>query len=128
MRAGRPPAARFDSGSAPMSLTATKRQVVSATVSLRVPRGEAGNLESGVVDVLETVDTVESVALEHVASVRPTWTDIHVEADVGLELDSTVDVDDEEAVVATLEDGFGVESVEELAVVEVPDGRKARNA
>lgn len=116
MRAGRLPAARFDSGAAPMSLTATKRSVVSATVSLRVPRGEAGNLDSGVVDVLENVDGVERVALEHVASVRPTWTDIHVDADVRLDLDEAVDADDQDAVVAILEDGFGVEAVENVAL------------
>lgn len=111
-----------------MSLTATKRSVVSATVSLRVPRGEAGNLDSGVVDVLEAVDAVESVALEHVASVRPTWTDIHVDADVRLDFGQSLDVEDDAAVVTTLEDGFGVESVEDLSMEEVAESREARNA
>ena len=99
-----------------MSLTATERQVVSVDVSLRVPRGEAGNLDSGVVDVLEAVDGVESVELERVTSVRPTWTDIHVDADVRVELCDECDVEDEQAVGEVLTDGFGVTGVDDRSV------------
>ena len=107
-----------------MSLTATERQVVSSLVSLRVPRGEAGDLDSGVVDVLEAVDGVERVELDGVTSVRPTWTDIHVDADVRVTLSDAVDGDDADAVQSTLEDGFGVTDVEQVSVERMQEQRR----
>jgi len=100
-----------------MSLQATTQIDASVDVSLRVPRGEAGNLESGVADVLANVDGVTEATVERVTSVRPTWTDIRVDADVRLTAEVAADADDRPATVeARLEDGFGVTDVNGLVV------------
>ncbi len=101
-----------------MSLQATPRVDVTAAVSLRVPRGESDDLESGVAEVLSAVDGVERVAVDAVTGVRPTWTDLRVEADVGLTVVVEVRENEERvgAVERVLADGFGVTDVEGLIV------------
>lgn len=98
-----------------MSLTVTAPVEVSADVSLRVPRGGSEDLETGVAGVLTGVDEVVEVAIDRVTRVRPTWTDIRVDADVALTLSvpETADADRCEAV---LEDGFGITDVDVLSV------------
>lgn len=106
-----------------MSLTATKTVDATADVSLRVPRGEAGDLEAGVADVIANVRTVEAITIDRVTSVDPTWTDIHVDVDV--EVTAEVAGDDAPAALeAALEDGFGIVEVNGLAVTERADERQ----
>ncbi|MDT3435659.1 hypothetical protein [Haloarcula sp. 1CSR25-25] len=99
-----------------MSLQATPPTEVSADVSLRVPRGGSETLEAGVAGVLAAVDGVEEVAVDRVTSVRPTWTDIRVDADVSL----TLRVEDERDTAAgrteLLQQGFGVMAVNRVDV------------
>ena len=100
-----------------MSIQTTVPVDVSVDVSLRVPRGETDTLEAGVGGVLANVDGVTDVTVERVTSVRPTWTDVRVDADVG----ATVAVDADEpdrtaAVEARLEDGFGITAVNDAVV------------
>lgn len=99
-----------------MSIHATVSVDASAAVSLRVPRGETGDLESGVAGVLANVDAVSDVSVERVSSVRPTWTDIRVDADVRLTVVVEDDADLPTRVEAVLEDGFGVTDVTGLVV------------
>ncbi|RLM95810.1 hypothetical protein [Haloarcula sp. Atlit-7R] len=93
-----------------MSLQATPPTEVSADVSLRVPRGGSETLAAGVADVLAAVDGVEDVAVDRVTSVRPTWTDIRVDADVSL----TMQVDGDRT--ELLQEGFGVMAVNRVDV------------
>jgi len=87
----------------------------TADVSLRVPRGEAGNLEAGAADVIASVEAVEAVTVDRVTSVNPTWTDIRV--DVDIEVTAAVAGEDLVAALeAELEDGFGIVEVNGLAV------------
>ena len=100
-----------------MSLTATPTVDATASVSLRVPRGESGDLETGAAAVLAGVDAVDAVTIDRVTGVDPTWTDIRVDAAV--ELTARVESDQPAAALeAELEDGFGVVAVEGLALVE----------
>lgn len=100
-----------------MSLQATVPVDASADVSLRVPRGEAGDLESGVSDVLANVDGVTDATVQRVTSVRPTWTDIRVDADVRVTVEVDAEDGDRSSVVeARLEDGFGITDVNDLVV------------
>lgn len=102
-----------------MSLEATVPVDVSVDVSLRVPRGEAGNLESGVADVLANVDGVTDVTVERITSVRPTWTDVRVDADTSLAVEvGPDDADRPAAVESRVEDGFGVTDVNGVVVDE----------
>lgn len=98
-----------------MSLYATTVEV-STDISLRVPRGTAGDLPSGVADVLDAIDAVQSVTVERVTSVRPAYTDIHVDADVALVCAVPEDADAGAATERRLADGFGVTGVNELRV------------
>jgi len=98
-----------------MSLHATTVEV-STDISLRVPRGTAGDLPSGVADVLDAIDAVRAVTVERVTSVRPTCTDIRVDADVALVCAVPEDADAESATEQRLVDGFGVTGVNELSV------------
>jgi hypothetical protein len=93
-----------------MSLQATPPTEVSADVSLRVPRGGSETLEAGVAGVLAAVDGVEDVTVDRVTSVRPTWTDIRVDADVSL----TLRVGDDRT--ERLQEGFGVMAVNRVDV------------
>ena len=98
-----------------MSLNATVPTDVSTDVSLRVPRGEAGDLERGVADVLANVDGVTDARVDRVTGVRPTWTDIRVDASARLTLEVEVDGGDPTGTVRDrLEDGFGVTDVRDL--------------
>lgn len=91
-------------------------------MSVRVPRGEAGDLEAGVADVLENVDGVEAVDLAGVDGVRPTWTDIRVGASAELTLElpgeASGDTDVSADVAERLEDGFGVTDVHAVSIDE----------
>ncbi|WP_324757419.1 hypothetical protein [Haloarcula montana] len=99
-----------------MSLSATVPVDASADVSVRVPRGGSDDLEGGVAGVIDGVDDVVDVSVERVTRVRPTWTDIRVDADVAL----TVTVPEAEAAadacVTRLEDGFGITDVNAVVV------------
>jgi len=97
-----------------MSLQATTTVEVSVDISLRVPRGGSGDLPSGVADVLDAIDAVESVTVDRVTSVRPTYTDINVDADATVSLVVPSDADAETAVEQRLADGFGVTGVSDL--------------
>ncbi|MFB6074424.1 MAG: hypothetical protein ABEJ89_05385 [Haloarculaceae archaeon] len=100
-----------------MSLQATTPVDATAAVSLRVPRGEAGDLESGVAEVLESVESVETVAVDQVTGVRPTWTDLRVDVDARFTVRVPADHDDRVATVRELlADGFGVTEVTGLIV------------
>ncbi|GCF15471.1 hypothetical protein Harman_34060 [Haloarcula mannanilytica] len=99
-----------------MSLQATSPTEVSADVSLRVPRGGSETLEAGVAGVLAAVDGVEDVTVDRVTSVRPTWTDIRVDADVSLTLRVDDDRNTADARTELLQAGFGVMAVNRVDV------------
>lgn len=99
-----------------MSLQATTTVDASADVSLRVPRGGSEDLEAGVAGVLSDADGVEAVDVDRVTSVRPTWTDIRVDADVTLALSVAEDEDATAAADELLRDAFGVTDVNGLVV------------
>ncbi|GGN90656.1 MULTISPECIES: hypothetical protein [Haloarcula] len=101
-----------------MSLHATVPVDASADVSLRVPRGGTEDLESGVAAVIEGVDGVTAVTVDRVTSVRPTFTDIRVDADVSITIALPADADPEADVAERLPDGFGITSVNDLVVEE----------
>jgi len=96
-----------------------QRQTIDATanVSLRVPRGEAGDLEAGAADVIATVAAVETVTIDRVTSVSPNWTDIHVDVDAEMTVEVGGD-DPVTALEADLEDGFGIGEVNGLVLAE----------
>lgn len=100
-----------------MSLQATVPVDASADVSLRVPRGATGDLESGVADVVANVDGAGDVTVERVTSVRPTWTDVRVDADVRLSVEVAAEASDRAAAVAArVGDAFGVTEVNDVTV------------
>lgn len=99
-----------------MSLQATPPTEVSADVSLRVPRGGSETLEAGVAEVLAAVDGVDAVTVDRVTSVRPTWTDIRVDADVSLSLRVADASDRIDASTALLQQGFGVMAVNRVEI------------
>ena len=107
----------FDSRRSAMSLTATPTVDATASVSLRVPRGESGDLETGAAAVLAGVDAVDAVTIDRVTGVDPTWTDIRV--DVNVAVTATVDeTDPASGLEAKLEDGFGVVAVDGLVLAD----------
>lgn len=89
---------------------------VSATVSLRVPRGGSDTLESGVAGVLTAIPGVSEVTVERVRSVQPGYTDIRVDAAVSLTVDVSVGKETDAA--TRLAEGFGVTGVRALDVRE----------
>ncbi|MFC6976074.1 hypothetical protein ACFQL1_17475 [Halomicroarcula sp. GCM10025709] len=99
-----------------MSLSATVPVDASAAVSLRVPRGGSEDLEAGVASVLDGIDVVRDVSIERVTRVRPTWTDIRVDADVALTVAVPQTDDPVDACVTRLEDGFGITGVDAVVV------------
>ncbi|MBV0922582.1 hypothetical protein KTS45_00055 [Halomicroarcula limicola] len=102
-----------------MSLKATVPVEASAEVSLRVPRGGSEDLESGVAGVVENVDGVAEVTVRRVRGVRPTFTDLRVDADLRVSITVTDDGDDaalEAVVTECLADGFGILAVDDLVV------------
>ena len=84
-------------------LTQTHR----VTLSVRVPRGAAGDVDGGVESVVGDVDGVEHVEVHDLAGVRPNALDLHVDAAVTVELDADVADPDER-----LRAGFGVLAVD----------------
>ncbi|WP_254278888.1 hypothetical protein [Haloarcula marina] len=99
-----------------MSLQATPPVDASVDVSLRVPRGETGDLESGVAAVLGRIDGVAAVTVQQVTSVRPTFTDIRVSADATVRVAVPAETDPRTAVAERLADGFGITAVDDIAV------------
>ncbi|MFB6224203.1 MAG: hypothetical protein ABEH86_11100, partial [Haloarcula sp.] len=95
---------------------ATPPTEVSADVSLRVPRGGSETLEAGVAGVLAAVDGVEDVTVDRVTSVRPTWTDIRVDADVLLTLQVGEQRNTPDGRAELLQQGFGVMAVNRVDV------------
>ena len=57
-------------------------------LSVRVPRGAAGDVEGGVRDVVEGVDGVRRVEVDRLRGVRPEALDLRVDADVVVSLDT----------------------------------------
>ena len=84
-------------------LTQTHR----VTLSVRVPRGAAGNVDGGVESVVGDVDGVEHVEVYDLVGVRPNALDLHVDAAVTIEFDADVADPGER-----LRDGFGVLAVD----------------
>lgn len=82
----------------------------SVDITLWVPRGAAGDLTAGAMDVLTSATPVVAVEEIDVVGCRPTATDIRVDltADVRIRTESS----DTNAVEATLCDGFGILTAE----------------
>jgi len=91
-------------------MTSTLR--VHASVSLWIGRGDSEDLPSGVERRLARVDAVQEASVREVTDVRPTFSDIRIDARVAL----TVSVPDPEAVDSRLQDGFGVTGVDAVTV------------
>lgn len=72
-------------------------------LSVRVPRGAAGDIEGGVREVVEKVDGVARVENVELCGVRPDALDLYVDALATVAIDADV-----EAPEAHLADGFGV--------------------
>lgn len=78
-------------------------QILQARLSVRVPRGAAGDVEGGVRDVVDAVDGVASVEVRDLEGVRPDALDLYVDARVTVGFDEEVAAPE-----ARLADGFGV--------------------
>jgi hypothetical protein len=74
-----------------------------AELSVRVPRGAAGDVEGGVREVVEKVDGVAGIENIELCGVRPDALDLYVDATATVAIDADV-----EAPEAHLADGFGV--------------------
>jgi len=61
-----------------------------ATLTVRVPRGAAGDVAGGVRDVVDDVAGVERVEVLDLAGVRPDALDLHVDARVAVDFDEEV--------------------------------------
>lgn len=85
----------------------TQTTTVEAAVTLRVPRGAAGDMERGVRCVLEDIDGVAAVDVGELTGMRPSAADLYVDARVRFDLEREPD-----DVRGFLRDGFGVEAVE----------------
>lgn len=72
-------------------------------VSVRVPRGAAGDVAGGLCEVVEKVDDVAAAEVDELQGVHPDALDLYVDATVDVAFDSCVAVPTE-----CLEDGFGV--------------------
>jgi hypothetical protein len=88
---------------------------VAAALELRVPRGEAGDLDQGTREVLRKIDGVREVEVERIDGMRPDAFDLYVDVVARLQLDAEPEADHAD-LVAQLRDGFGVTSVERLDV------------
>lgn len=88
---------------------------VRTALALWVPRDAMGDLTAGVRDVLLGVDGVEAATVVEVTDLRPTATDLRVqaEADLRLDRDRAADTD---AARKLLADGFGVTDVEHVTL------------
>jgi hypothetical protein len=90
---------------------------VAAALELRVPRGEAGDLDQGTREVLRKIDGVREVEVERIDGMRPDAFDLYVDVAARLRLDVESDADtDPDDLAARLRDGFGVVEVERLDV------------
>ena len=90
---------------------------VATALELRVPRGEAGNLDQGTRAVLGKIDGVREVEVERIDGMRPDAFDLYVDVVARLRLDVESDADpDRDALTDRLRDGFGVVEVERLDV------------
>ena len=89
-------------------------EAVEAAITLRVPRGAVGDLQTGVREVLAGVDGVETADVGEIRAVRPTSFDIHV--DVAARLGVALETTDPDAIRDRLLDGFGIEAVEAVVV------------
>lgn len=89
---------------------------VTATVTLWVPLDASGDLTSGVEDVLGGVEGVDQSSVFDVTEVQPRATDIQVTAVVGASVTVAADDDRDRHARKRLADGFGVMSVDRLAV------------
>ena len=78
-------------------------QTCRLRLSVRVPRGAAGDVAGGVRDVVEDVDGVARVEIEDLEGVRPDALDLHVDARVTVGFADEVDAPE-----AQLREGFGV--------------------
>lgn len=85
-------------------MLATERRV---ELTVRVPRGAAGDVEGGVRDVLEAVDGVERAEVRDLSGVRPDALDLYVDADVAVGF-----ADGVSAPIERLRGGFGVLDVD----------------
>lgn len=72
-------------------------------LTVRVPRGAAGDVEGGVRDLLRKVGGVAHVEVHDLEGVRPDALDLYVDACVTVSFDREVATP-----VAHLDDGFGV--------------------
>lgn len=88
---------------------------VAADLELRVPRGEAGDLDDGARTVLSKIDGVREVEVERIDGMRPDAFDLYVDVAARLALDAESDADRAD-LREQLRDGFGVTAVERLDV------------
>lgn len=72
-------------------------------LSVRVPRGAAGDVEGGVRELLERVDGVDRIEVCQLEGVRPDALDLYVDARVAVSFEAGVN-----SPRAQLQDGFGV--------------------
>lgn len=82
-------------------------QRCQARLSVRVPRGAAGDVEGGVRDVVGDVAGVEHVEVRDLEGVRPDALDLYVDARVTVGFEDGVAAPE-----SRLADGFGVLEVE----------------
>jgi len=75
-------------------------------VTVRVPRGAAGDVEGGVRSVVESVDGVATAEVRDLEGVRPDALDLRVDARVTVAFAEETDAPE-----ARLEAGFGVLAV-----------------
>lgn len=80
-------------------------QPCRVNLSVRVPRGAAGDVEGGVRAVVEKVRGVDRVEIDELTGVRPDALDLYVDAQATVIFEREV-ADPE----ACLDDGFGVVS------------------
>lgn len=87
---------------------------VSTEITLWVPRGAAGDLTAGAMDVLADAAPITSIEQLDVVGFRPTATDIRVDlaADVCVRTQET----DATAVETALTDGFGIITADVMTV------------
>lgn len=85
-----------------------------ATLELRVPRGETGDLLDGARALLERVDGVEDAEIQEVEGVRPSPLDLYVTARAAVAMAPVHE--DAAGVRQTLADGFGVIDVAAVTI------------
>lgn len=92
-----------------------------AQLQVQVPRNTSGDLEAGVVQVLERIDPLLAVEAVSLQGLVPRLNDLAVEARVEGRMKLEAGVDDPRAQVErTLEGGFGVAGLAECTLRGVP--------